>query len=59
FKTAFVTYEEHVEVGHLFGHPDVVATDLEDAARQIIAHEDEHNEARGHERTTTDEEERP
>ncbi|GAA5877001.1 hypothetical protein JCM1840_007094 [Sporobolomyces johnsonii] len=39
FKTAFVTYEEHLVLADLFGQPDIVATDLEDAARQIIAAE--------------------
>ncbi|GAA5957307.1 hypothetical protein JCM21900_000804 [Sporobolomyces salmonicolor] len=39
FKTAFVTYEEHLVLPELFGQPDIVATDLEDAARQIIAAE--------------------
>ncbi|GAA6053933.1 hypothetical protein JCM3770_004629 [Rhodotorula araucariae] len=39
FKTAFVSYEEHLALPGLFGTPDVVASDLEDAARQIIARE--------------------
>ncbi|BGP18095.1 hypothetical protein JCM10213_004755 [Rhodosporidiobolus nylandii] len=39
FKTAFVTYEEHLVLEDIWGKPDVVAKDLEDAARQIIAKE--------------------
>ncbi|GAA5866959.1 hypothetical protein JCM8547_003932 [Rhodosporidiobolus lusitaniae] len=37
FKTAFVTYEEHLFLEDVWGMPDVVAKNLEDAARQIIA----------------------
>lgn len=37
FKTAWVAYEEHLVLDDVFGHPDVVAVDLVDAAKQIIA----------------------
>ncbi|GAA5889018.1 hypothetical protein JCM8208_007745 [Rhodotorula glutinis] len=37
FKTAFVTYEEHLTLPSLFGEPDVIASTLEDAAQQIIS----------------------
>ncbi|GAA5902720.1 uncharacterized protein JCM6883_007218 [Sporobolomyces salmoneus] len=40
FKTAFVTYEEHLVLPELFGRPDIVAKDLEDCAKQIIAYEE-------------------
>ncbi|GAA5977109.1 hypothetical protein JCM10908_004859 [Rhodotorula pacifica] len=36
FKTAFVTYEEHFVLDEVFGRPDIVARDLEEAAKQII-----------------------
>ncbi|BGP26161.1 haloacid dehalogenase [Rhodotorula toruloides] len=39
FKTVFVTYEEHLVLPDLFGEPDIVAKDLEDAAKQIIERE--------------------
>ncbi|GAA5982811.1 hypothetical protein JCM11641_004632 [Rhodosporidiobolus odoratus] len=41
FKTAFVTYEEHLVLEHIWGKPDIVAKDLEDAAQQIIKREQE------------------
>lgn len=37
FKTAWVAYEEFITCESVYGRPDVVAVDLEDAARQIIA----------------------
>ncbi|GAA5851629.1 hypothetical protein JCM9279_002521 [Rhodotorula babjevae] len=40
FKTAFVTYEEHFTLPSLFGEPDIVASNLEDAAHQIISREE-------------------
>jgi len=36
FKTAYVTYEEHLVLEDLFGKPDIVAKDLEEAAKRII-----------------------
>ncbi|GAA6064104.1 hypothetical protein JCM10212_003667 [Sporobolomyces blumeae] len=39
FRTAFVTYEEFLTLPELFGEPDIVAQDLEDAAKQILAKE--------------------
>ncbi|GJN92813.1 hypothetical protein Rhopal_005851-T1 [Rhodotorula paludigena] len=39
FKTALVTYEEHLVLEDLFGQPDIVAPNLEELARQIIAAE--------------------
>ncbi|BGP41824.1 hypothetical protein JCM10449v2_005815 [Rhodotorula kratochvilovae] len=37
FRTAFVTYEEHLCLPSLFGPPDVVASDLVSAVQEIIA----------------------
>lgn len=41
FQTAWVSYEEHVPLDTLFGAPDIVASDLEDAASQILVKEAE------------------
>lgn len=40
FKTAWVSYEEFDTVASLWGEPDVVGTDLDDVARQIIDKEE-------------------
>ncbi|GAA6031398.1 hypothetical protein JCM8097_005642 [Rhodosporidiobolus ruineniae] len=41
FKTALLTYEEHLPLSHLWGEPEIVAEDLEEAARRIIEWETE------------------
>ena len=41
FKTAFVTYEEHLVLPELFGTPDLVGKDLEEVAKKIIQIEEE------------------
>ncbi|KAK4050985.1 hypothetical protein OIV83_003114 [Microbotryomycetes sp. JL201] len=41
FMTAWTAYEEHLPLPELWGETDIVAKDLEDAARQIIAKEEE------------------
>lgn len=41
FKTAWVAHEEHIPLEEIFGTPDIIAVDLEDAAKQIIARETE------------------
>lgn len=45
FKTAWVSYEEHIPQVELFGQPDIIAVDLADAASQIIAREAKRSEA--------------
>lgn len=41
FKTAWVSYEEHDPLTSLWGEPDIIAVDLEDAAKLIMAKEAE------------------
>ncbi|KAM0790100.1 hypothetical protein ACM66B_005428 [Microbotryomycetes sp. NB124-2] len=41
FLTAWTAYEEHLPLPELWGETDIVAKDLEDAARQLIAREEE------------------
>ncbi|GAA6004203.1 hypothetical protein JCM10207_002480 [Rhodosporidiobolus poonsookiae] len=36
FQTAFVAYEEHLSLADVWGAPDVVARDLEEAVRRIV-----------------------
>ncbi|GAA5961716.1 hypothetical protein JCM3765_000486 [Sporobolomyces pararoseus] len=40
FKTAFVTYEEHLILPELFGKPDLIGKDLEEIAKKIIEFEE-------------------
>ncbi|PRP79527.1 hypothetical protein PROFUN_12718 [Planoprotostelium fungivorum] len=39
FKTAWVTYEEFYDCGDVYGRPDVVAKDMEEAAKEILKYE--------------------
>ncbi|KAK4051711.1 hypothetical protein OIO90_004661 [Microbotryomycetes sp. JL221] len=41
FISVWTSYEEHLPLIEIWGQPDIVATDLEDAARQIIKREQE------------------